>query len=726
MFSGQKTPRLKGPELQSTLFWIVLGLYAALLALTPTALIFRGSEVLTCQFQYTADKPGLLQLFYDTGKGFNERESIKKVYKQGQQTISIDLPAEWVNTIRIDPHPHHDRLVIGPITVTNSRDGSSTTLLSSQFKVGSDLEAKKLSGDSLLLLTGSIDPSVVYEGAVWEWRWTARHGQLMGLFFLLGISFSVGGLFTERLIASAKPASKEVVWVVIAGLILFLSRLPSFSQPLLDWHEFRQTQTALSAFWIAKDGLNIPAYPLPLFGPPWSAPFEFPLYQMIVSMLFVVGLPIDTAARALATLCYAAAVAVFSLILRRAGVPLFVCACIWIFASVSPFSLVYSKAALIEFAAVLCGCLFLLCVMNIIQHGWTRNRIICAIAAGCLTGLVKITTLAAFLVPICLLAAWRSESETSRIHFAGSPLARTAFSNVIGWICVLGVPIVVAVCWSKMADNVKLASAATEWLSSRQLHAWNFGSIEQRFSVGNWAALYARVSTDVLPWIWPFALIGVVGTKCLSAVARILMIGCVLGIIVPILTFFNLYVVHDYYLAAVYLFLCFSTGVGIYSLRCMLGSTGWGIVLLLGLGPLLVMASANSELVRLSYLNPSTSEILEIGTSIQENSSENDVILVAGDDWNARIPYYARRRAIMLREGSAFDSGKFQSVLDSGVRIMVVGRATRLDMSCIVPVATLIKETPGFKLYKLRSTMERRNQYADPPHLHSVPQDKTW
>jgi hypothetical protein len=705
---------------------LVLGAYIAFLALTPTFFTLKGSRNLTVEFVIEAENKGTLQFFYDSGKGFNERESIKKNYGQGVQKVSVELPYTPIRALRIDPQPQRDKFTLGAVYINDRSLEYNKTLSPLQCAAVNDADVEIQSDSALVLITGSSDPSIVYEGVTFEPNWIRHYGSLFVLFIVLGMILSAGGLVIERTMHSAKPGTKEIIWTVSAGVILFVSRVPTFSQPLLDWHDFRQTQTALSAFWIAKDGLNLPTYPLPLFGEPWSAPFEFPLYQLVVSSLFAVGVPIDTAARVISTVCYAAAVSVFSILLRRAGAPLFVCACVWILVFVSPFSLVYSKAALIESTAVLCGCLFLLAVMSIIQCGWTRGRVIYAIATGCLTGLVKITTLAAFLVPICLLAAWRSESETSRIHFAGRTLARTAFSNVIGWICVLGVPIVVAVCWSKMADNVKLASAATEWLSSRQLHAWNFGSIEQRFSVGNWAALYARVSTDVLPWIWPFALIGVVGTKCLSAVARILMIGCVLGIIVPILTFFNLYVVHDYYLAAVYLFLCFSTGVGIYSLRCMLGSARWGIVLLLGLGPLLVMASANSELVRLSYLNPSTSEILEIGASIQENTSDNDVILVAGDDWNARIPYYARRRAIMLREGSAFDSGKFQSVLDSGVRIMVVGRATRLDMSCIVPVVTLIKETPGFKVYKLQSTMEPLNKNAGPQHLHSVPQDKTW
>ena len=66
---------------------------------------------------------------------------------------------------------------------------------------------------------------------------------------------------------------------------------------LLDRYQFRQSQTALTAYWLQQDGFQ-PAYPLPIFGPPWSVPFEFPLYQWIVALLAnATGLSLLSAAR---------------------------------------------------------------------------------------------------------------------------------------------------------------------------------------------------------------------------------------------------------------------------------------------------------------------------------------------------------------------------------------------------------------------------------------------
>ena len=52
----------------------------------------------------------------------------------------------------------------------------------------------------------------------------------------------------------------------------------------LDLHGFRQSQTALSAYWL-NDSPNLFSYYTPVIGSPWSIPFEFPTYQIIVSFI---------------------------------------------------------------------------------------------------------------------------------------------------------------------------------------------------------------------------------------------------------------------------------------------------------------------------------------------------------------------------------------------------------------------------------------------------------
>ena len=55
------------------------------------------------------------------------------------------------------------------------------------------------------------------------------------------------------------PAALLVVAVVI--------HLPTLSQPLLEAHAFRQTQTAYTTLMFARDGIDLLRPPLPSWGP---------------------------------------------------------------------------------------------------------------------------------------------------------------------------------------------------------------------------------------------------------------------------------------------------------------------------------------------------------------------------------------------------------------------------------------------------------------------------
>ena len=67
------------------------------------------------------------------------------------------------------------------------------------------------------------------------------------------------------------------MFITVAIAALSMMAL-SWNASLLDRYEFRQIQTALSTFWIVQAGWQWD-YLLPLFGPPWSVPMEFPTYQ---------------------------------------------------------------------------------------------------------------------------------------------------------------------------------------------------------------------------------------------------------------------------------------------------------------------------------------------------------------------------------------------------------------------------------------------------------------
>ena len=89
--------------------------------------------------------------------------------------------------------------------------------------------------------------------------------------------------FLLGLLALALMFALAVLWIGV-------------SQPLLDQYFARQTQTALTSYWLIRGG-PIFAYETPVAGFPWSVPLEFPVYQIVVALLSSAGVPLDPAGR---------------------------------------------------------------------------------------------------------------------------------------------------------------------------------------------------------------------------------------------------------------------------------------------------------------------------------------------------------------------------------------------------------------------------------------------
>ena len=85
---------------------------------------------------------------------------------------------------------------------------------------------------------------------------------------------------------------------------------------ILDHHGYRQTQTALSTFWIpnSENWLN---FITPVFGEPWSVPLEYPIYQILVSFTAnYLQLTLEESARIITLLSFYLAVLPISYLMR--------------------------------------------------------------------------------------------------------------------------------------------------------------------------------------------------------------------------------------------------------------------------------------------------------------------------------------------------------------------------------------------------------------------------
>lgn len=62
----------------------------------------RKTANVTVRFSKELEEECFIQLFYDTGKGFNENETIKITAKAGDEKITLPLPEGWYSNLRVD------------------------------------------------------------------------------------------------------------------------------------------------------------------------------------------------------------------------------------------------------------------------------------------------------------------------------------------------------------------------------------------------------------------------------------------------------------------------------------------------------------------------------------------------------------------------------------------------------------------------------------------------
>jgi hypothetical protein len=192
-------------------------------------------------------------------------------------------------------------------------------------------------------------------------------------------------------------------WALLAHSAAILA--VRWNQPLVGEHGFRQTQTALSVFWLLRGGPWL-AYWTPVLGPPWSIPFEFPLFQWIVALLARMGVGLDPSGR-----CVAWAFGVLALFpLRRIAthfdIDPWIVGCLYL---ASPLYLYWSTAFLIDTCALFFAASFL-------AYGLEDKWIFCLLS-GVLTALVKLPTLLPFAAVLLFLLWW----PRSPWAFAGLP-----------------------------------------------------------------------------------------------------------------------------------------------------------------------------------------------------------------------------------------------------------------------------------------------------------------
>lgn len=444
--------------------------------------------------------------------------------------------------------------------------------------------------------------------------------------------------------AESLPLPVWLRFALAAALACQLAALAlSWDQTLLDQHDFRQTQTAISAYWMTRGG-PLWLYETPIFGPPWLVPFEFPLYQWLMAALAGSGLPVtlDQSGRLVSVVAMVACVWPLRTSLRLFGASPHMAAIACVLFLAAPIHVFWGRAVMIESLALLLAMGFTAVIQTMAAQ---RRFALVGVATLLATAaaLVKITTFFAFasLAGLVVAAAMLADLRARNVRAAAALAVAAAF------------PVGVALCsllyWLDVSDAVKSASPLTAWLSSDQLGAWNHGTLSQRFSSQFWLDVVAgRIAPDVLgygAWFLPLLLIASLFSRDRRGMARFYLIS--LGLfLLPMLVFTNLHIIHNYYQVANAVFLVVLAATAIeFASR---GRAAW-------LAPSLTFAILVGMFMHgwhafVPSMRQDGSQLpaVQIARVIRAEVAPDDVILTAGLNWAATVPYYSQRRAVMI------------------------------------------------------------------------------
>ena len=471
------------------------------------------------------------------------------------------------------------------------------------------------------------------------------------------------------------------VFLIMVALSLPL-RLLNLQAPFTGEHEFRQTQTALSVWEIREHGFSLLHPRLPLFGPPWECPFEYPVFQIAAAALDAVApwTNLDVSIRVTNLIFfYLTALMLFALarlLFTGPAAALFTTA-VFLF---SPYNVFWSRTSMIEYAATFFGLAYLVCFIH-----WTlspgRTLFALTLFLGILGCLTKATS---FVIPLITAGAlaglhvlrsiWhqrssKDESQQTELDIAAphrgvhgailpkeSPHAVLAPVPMLALLVLLFLPLLVGYLYIRYGDAIKEQAPYTAWLSSRHpfIRGWTYGTWAQRLSLRNWELIVQRMQHTIMPSLVFAMAIGVCAVPFRTRQFGMyrwgaFWIGCSLALapVLGILSFFNLYVVHSYYLIACAPFLALFAGLGL-SMAFQLARTPFVrrlfVLLLIGLG--LQEWSGRVGDMAGSPASPNL-RVACLSEAARFIDKHEPVIVVSSTEWSAFAPYYLKRRALM-------------------------------------------------------------------------------
>ena len=121
------------------------------------------------EFDVAVDHPSPAQLFWDTGAGFNEKESVTRSYQSdgGFHALRFPLPGVPIRALRFDPLAAEGRLELRQIRIVDANRMTRHVVPLAALHAANQIAALETKGDHTVIRTiaGANDPITVFDAA---------------------------------------------------------------------------------------------------------------------------------------------------------------------------------------------------------------------------------------------------------------------------------------------------------------------------------------------------------------------------------------------------------------------------------------------------------------------------------------------------------------------------------------------------------------------------------
>ena len=483
-----------------------------------------------------------------------------------------------------------------------------------------------------------------------------------------------------------------------------------WDKPLLDLHSFRQTQTAISAYYMVGNPSVFFDYITPVLGKPWAIPLEMPFYQWIVARWHeLTGMGLDQSGKLVSAFFLLACLWPIGKLLKELVIPT---PSRWLTASVFlsvPLHLYWGRAFLIETMGLFLSLSMAACIFSgFRQKDW--RCLVAGLAFGCAAALCKITTWAVACGVTGLLVLF-SNGIPARRDFLW--LAAAAFAAVL--------PLVPGKLWLAYGDSVKSANPFAREIitaSSAKQAAWNFGTWEQKTSPEVWQNIGRHIKDQLLApvpilghWLIPLLLVaGIAASPRRIPQILIFLTGFAAG---PLI-FTNLYFEHNYYWVANSAWLLLALGVALAGIAECDSKARWPVPVATALCAIICaagFAAWHQKFLPIIQNLPTHEEFAEVWIEpIQKTVPPGKTLIILSQNWNPNAHYYAERKGISFPTSDRIFAFDGQELRDS---LGLLSPEEKLG-AVVINGEYLSKENQPFFFRLLKDLGMQTNGYSSP------------